>query len=228
MSGSAKRVRRVFAATRDLIDAIHPGTGAESIKRLRKRFLAPAAIFESGAHILEGMGMHHSDALLLSLIPELSRYTQIERFGSHALVNTLVKAEEYVRPLFLGHAYEHFFMLALNAEGRLLSCVLLQKGTTNKAPFYVRNVLSEVVRTHASAIVICHNHPGSTLMPSQSDINCTLSLIAALEPLGVPLLDHLIVADHKVMSIRDARLIRDALWLAQAPGDPLVQNWLSL
>ena len=64
MSASRDRVRRVYAATRELLEDLHPGTGEQWIWRFRRRFIAPASIFESGAHVLENMDMHKADALL--------------------------------------------------------------------------------------------------------------------------------------------------------------------
>ncbi len=225
MSASDARVRRVYAATRDLIDAIHPGEGEAWAGRLRRRFIAPAAIFESSAHILQNMDIPRADALLLTLVPGIARCMLLERFGRAPRLDRFAKAGEYLKALFLGRVFEHFYMLALDPSGRLLSCVFLQRGTTDSAPFYVRHVLSEVVRTRAHAIVISHNHPNNTLLPSQSDINCTLNLISALQPLGVPLLDHIIVADHQAVSMRDTGLVFDRTWILQNPGEPLLQRW---
>ena len=226
MSASRERVRRVYAATRNLLEILHPGTGDQWVWRFRRRFIAPASIFESGAHVLENMDMHKSDALLFSLIPGVARYTQLERFGRAPKLDTFGKAGEYLKSLFLGRSFEHFYMLALDASGRLISCVFLQRGTTDSAPFYVRHVLGEVVRTRAQAIVISHNHPNNTLLPSRDDVSCTLSLLSALQPLGVPLLDHIVVADQQAVSIRDLGYIAGNVWLAQAPDSALLKNWL--
>ena len=38
MSASRDRIRRVYAATRELLDALHPNTGSEWIWRFRKVF----------------------------------------------------------------------------------------------------------------------------------------------------------------------------------------------
>ena len=226
MNASKERVRRVFAATQELLETLHPGTGSEWIGRFQRRFIAPASIFESGAFLLEDMGMHRSDALLLSLIPGITRFMQIESFGRSPRLNTFLKAGEYLKPLFLGRMFEHFYMLSLDRSGRLLSCVFLQRGTTDSAPFYVRHVLSEAVRTHARAIVISHNHPNNTLRPSRADIACTLKLISAHQPLGVPLLDHVIVADQQAVSLREAGFIAQNIWMAQAPQMSLMRDWL--
>ena len=225
MSGSKTRVRRVYAATRDLLDTIRPGTGEEWVGHFRRRFIAPASLFESGAHVLQNMDMPRADALLLSLIPGITRYMQLERFGRAPRLDTFAKAGEYLKALFLGRTFEHFYMLALDPSGRMLACVFLQRGTTDSAPFYTRHVLSEVVRTGAHAIVISHNHPNNTLLPSRSDVNCTLNLISALQPLGVPLLDHVVIADHQAVSMRDSGLVLERTWMMQNPREPLLHHW---
>lgn len=226
MSASRQRVRRVYAATQDLLEQLHPGKGTEMTNRLRRRFVAPASIFESGVYSLEEMDVSPADALLLSLIPGIARYTLKESFGDRPRLDSCARAGAYLCAQFLGLTFEHFYLLALNPAGRLISSVLLQRGTVDQAPFYVRNVLNEVVRTRASAVIIGHNHPNNTLSPSHSDIACTQLLIAALEPLGVPLLDHIIVANQQAVSLRATGLIREAIFLAQAPDDTLLQGYL--
>ena len=117
-------------------------------------------------------------------------------------------------------------MLALDRLGRLISCVFLQRGTTDSAPFYVRHVLGEVVRTNAHAIVISHNHPNNSLLPSRDDVGCTLSLIIALQPLGVPPARPR--GDRRSTGGEHPRLgyVKKNVWLAQAPDDPLLAGWL--
>lgn len=225
-SASKERVRRVYAATKALLDDLHKDSGEQWVWRFRRRFIAPASLFESGAHVLEDMEMHKSDALLFSLVPGITRYMRIEAFGKSPRLNTFGKASEYLKGVLLGRTFEHFYMLALDASGKLIDCVFLQRGTTDSAPFYVRHVLGEVVRTHAQAIVISHNHPNNSLLPSRDDINCTLALLSALQPLGVPLLDHVLVADQQAVSIRDLGYIAGNIWLAQAPEDKLLTSWL--
>ena len=163
---------------------------------------------------------------MFSLVPGITRYMRIEAFGKSPRLNTFGKASEYLKGVLLGRTFEHFYMLALDASGKLIDCVFLQRGTTDSAPFYVRHVLGETVRTRAHAIVISHNHPNNSLLPSRDDINCTLALLSALQPLGVPLLDHVLVADQQAVSIRDLGYIAGNIWLAQAPEDKLLTSWL--
>ena len=84
-----------------------------------------------------------------------------------------------------------------------MECVCLQEGTQDGALFSLKHVRAELMRVHPAAIVISHNHPGNTLRPSQEDIDCTLSLLHALSAVGIPLLDHVIVAGQSTLSMRE-------------------------
>ena len=122
--------------------------------------------------------------------------------------------------------FEHLYVLCLDGNGRLLSDVLLQRGTTDSAPMYIRHILAEIARTRAHAIVIGHNHPGSTLRPSNADVSATLNLMSALYPIGVQLLDHIIIADGTPVSMRSTGVILEKVWVAQAPENKLIRRWL--
>ena len=82
------------------------------------------------------------------------------------------------------------------------------------------------MRVHPAAIVISHNHPGNTLRPSQEDIDCTHELLHALDAVGIPLLDHIIIAGRSAVSMRENGFVPTALWMKQKPQSALLRDWL--
>lgn len=58
--------------------------------------------------------------------------------------------------------------------------------------------------SNAYCIIVAHNHPAGTLAPSGEDIDTTKKLVEAGRLIGVPLLDHIIVAKSGFYSIREA------------------------
>ena len=192
----------------------------------RSRFIAPSAFFEAPAHLLESLGFNAREALLFSQIPALSRYLDRARYGKKPRLNHLAPAAEFLVGRYRGLAVERFYLLCLDGGGRLIECRLLQTGTDDSAPFYLRDVLAEIVRTRARAVVISHNHPNFSARPSREDLACTLELLGAVQPIGAVLLDHIIVCGREYMSIRQHGFIRAQLWSAQAPESRLSQRWL--
>jgi DNA repair protein RadC len=68
-------------------------------------------------------------------------------------------------------------------------------------------VVKRVVELGASAIILVHNHPSGDPTPSQSDIDTTRQLAAALGTINVVLHDHVIVGRNKEVSLRKTKLM---------------------
>jgi DNA repair protein RadC len=54
---------------------------------------------------------------------------------------------------------------------------------------------------------MAHNHPGGDPTPSNADRDATRLLARALDPLGVRLLDHLVIAEGGTVSFRSLGLL---------------------
>ena len=81
------------------------------------------------------------------------------------------------------------------------------RGGGDQAPFDIRAVLTRALRVGARAIVLVHNHPSGNPQPSVEDNDLTLALVTACKAIGVPLVDHVIVARSGHYSYLDAGLI---------------------
>jgi DNA repair protein RadC len=88
---------------------------------------------------------------------------------------------------------EHFLCISLNGAKEVLSIRVVCVGVKNMAIVEAREVFSEALKEHASAVIICHNHPSGNANPSFDDIKITCRLSQAAEILGIKLLDHIII-----------------------------------
>ena len=226
-SSARQRSDRAFDAIEGLLSSMHPRQDVRALTDgLRESYASADALFAVSAHMLERAGLHAHDALLLSRLPELNRHMALSRFGEHPRLNRLALASDYLIANFHGLRVERFYMLCLDVRGRLMERVFLQEGTLDGALFSLKHVLSELMRVHPAAALISHNHPGNTLRPSQEDIDCTLDLLRALDAVGIPLLDHIIVAGQSAVSMRENGFVPTALWARQQPQSALLRNWL--
>ena len=228
MSGSERRRQRCLRAIENVLDFLQRDDSArETTKRLQERFLSPNCILEANMTALAGDILRESDAQFLSYIPSLTRAALSGRYPPTCRLATMRAAAEYLKALYIGVPIEQFYLLLLDASGRLIECELMQKGTLDETPFYLGHMLQSVVTANASAVVLSHNHPGGTLRPSQADVKCTLDALASRFPLQISLLDHIIIADGNAVSIRDNGFISSDLWLRQDPKSKLLRDWLS-
>ena len=68
-----------------------------------------------------------------------------------------------------------------------------------------REVFRPAIRDAANCILVVHNHPSGDPTPSDQDISVTERLEQTAEVIGIPVIDHIIVADDKALSIQEWR-----------------------
>jgi DNA repair protein RadC len=86
-------------------------------------------------------------------------------------------------------------VLLLDVSSKLLRIVTLSEGTIDRAAVYPRKLAEEVIKTGAAAVILGHNHPRAAATPSYADKILTKHLLHALDPLGVEVLDHIIIGE---------------------------------
>ena len=102
---------------------------------------------------------------------------------------------------------EHFVCVSLNGAREVISIRVICVGGGNMAVIRPRELFGEALKEHASAIVLCHNHPSGNCSPSEDDITTTANLCKAALLLGIVLLDHLIITKTDYFSFLEHNLL---------------------
>jgi len=97
---------------------------------------------------------------------------------------------------------ERVVVLLLDARYHLLGVETIAVGSLNVSRLQARDVLTPALRRGAAAIVVAHSHPSGDAHPSAADRRMTVALREAADLVGVPLLDHLVVARRTHYSFR--------------------------
>jgi len=215
-------------ALEKLIALADPGADAPKLAgALLSRYGSLSTLLAAPAEDLMRLeGVRPPLAQFLRLMPPMARYDALDGFGPRPDLSTFRRAEGYLSKLYVGREYEHFFLLCLASDGRLIRAQLITRGTLDETAFYLRNMLDEALRSKAQAVVLSHNHPGGTPEPSQGDVAATRLAIRALSKVGVWVLDHAIIADGRALSMRAAGAIDESEFANQAPGEKLIRDWL--
>lgn len=172
--------------------------------RLLHHFGSLAAVLDASVGDLQQVsGIGESAAVLLNLMTPLARRYQISRTDKRQILNSSARCGEFLTAYFFGCTEELIYLLCLDAKGQFLACRLLQHGSTTSAALSLRKAAEVAMSAKASAVILAHNHPGGLALPSQADYETTRQLQAVLEPLGIQLKDHIIVADTDFVSMRD-------------------------
>jgi len=154
---------------------------------------------------VDGVGRYA--ATLLSLFSHVSRQLSMRREGEKHFIGNRRLANEHCFHLLRGLPEEHFYVVCMDAKFCLIKDVPISRGTLNEVPAYPRLVAEAVLRHNAHAVVLCHNHPGGSELPSQQDVEITQQLGLMLSSLGVVLADHVIVSGKGAFSMVSHGLI---------------------
>ena len=142
---------------------------------------------------VEGIG--ENAATFLSLINSVNRYYRTKKAEG---ARVLSRPEHYINllePKFTGRKYEMVFLLCLNAKSEFICCKLISEGTATGASISVRKVVEVALAANASSVVIAHNHPNGSALPSKEDEQITRRLAKALSEVDVVLVDHVLFSD---------------------------------
>ena len=110
--------------------------------------------------------------------------------------------EQFVRAQIGLSEVENFLAIALDSQLKVLDHKVLSSGTVNKTAVFPREVLKFGINTNAPRIMVAHNHPSDSCLPSAADDRLTRELYSALALVDIELVDHLVVGPTKGYSYR--------------------------
>jgi len=151
---------------------------------------------------LDGMGTAKAAQVLAAV--ELGRRTLLRcppvrlQFASPNDVAT------YLLPQFGAKQVEHFGVVLLDTKHRLLRTSVISVGTLDSSPAHPREIFREATSASAACLVLFHNHPSGDPTPSRDDMALTKRLAEAGELMGIDVLDHVILAETRYFSFKEA------------------------
>ena len=180
----------------------------ETAHRLMERYGSLQAVLNAPAEDLERVeGMGRSAAVFLKLVPESCRRARLSAGGEDVILNSTERAGAYLIDRFAGEKNEVIYLVCLDRKGKLLSCKRLGDGGADNAELNVRRMVENALLSSASAVILAHNHPSGIALPSREDYAATEQVRLAMKAIGVPLVDHIIVADDDFVSMADSGLL---------------------
>ena len=148
-------------------------------------------------------GLTEATAALIAMLPQLARKIEEQQAQENARIRSTLDAGRDVIAMFRGRQDESVRILCLNASGKVVRRARIAEGDVNAVHFPIRKLVEEALACKAVSVILAHNHPGGTMAPSQEDLDATKAAKAALETVGIRLLDHLIVAGDNYCSLRE-------------------------
>ena len=178
--------------------------GRELLKRfgsIQGMMSAPMSAWDG----IKGIGKAKRAQLLAAL--ELGRRAAKPAARKQTVIKNTQQAADYFMIRLRGVSDEHFRVVYLNRQGQLLDDALIAEGTVDTVHPPIRSIVARALQVNASAIIAAHNHPSGAAEPSEADKLLTRDLIAACHPIGIKVLEHLIVAADTHFSFADTGLL---------------------
>lgn len=195
----AELIAQVLAGDEPAADLLACAVALARIPFWRRRLLGAAGL-------VEGHGVSRGRAVRLAALWELAeRWYPDDRPTISSPRDALLVFDELRQA-----STERVMVLLLDARHRPLGTEVVAVGTINASRLSPRDVLAPGLRLGAAGLIVAHNHPSGDPLPSRADRQVTAALRDASSIVGIPLLDHLIVARGGHHSFREAEGWTDA------------------
>ena len=154
---------------------------------------------------VKGMGEAKSTFIVAAL--ELGR----RRYGNLPADKVIIKSSKdiatYLKVMLKDLSHEVFAVVYLNRANKITHFEIISQGGITGTVADPRIILKRAVEKNACSLILTHNHPSGSLLPSKSDEEITSKIKMAASYFDIKILDHLIVSDEGYFSFADDGLI---------------------
>jgi DNA repair protein RadC len=146
----------------------------------------------------------------LELGKRLTRQRMLQSTPNQKIRNTsdtLAFCSQHFMRLAREARQEEFHIVLLDGKNNFIKSEQITIGLLNESLAHPREVFKPAIRESASAMILVHNHPNGDPTPSQDDKNITRELKKAAETLGIRIIDHVVMAKDKILSMVEERIL---------------------
>ena len=140
-----------------------------------------------------------------STLNEINPLYKVNEIIHNVKISSSKSVNEFIRKVYpVDITYrEAMLVLYLNNSNRTLSYSIISLGGLTGTMVDVRLVLRDALLSKATAMILIHNHPSSTLTASYADKMITKKVKEAGVLMDIKLLDHLILTETSYYSFAD-------------------------
>jgi DNA repair protein RadC len=148
-------------------------------------------------------GIGEAKAISIIAAMELGRRRRAEEAVELKKITSSKMIFEIMQPIIGELPHEEFWVFYLNNSNKVIAKLPLGKGGITGTVVDVRLIFKAAIEMCATGLILCHNHPSGTLVPSDADKQITTKIKAAGQNLDIQVLDHIIIAENGFYSFND-------------------------
>ena len=153
-------------------------------------------------------GIGENSVVLLKLIPAISAKYVSSRSNPGEIIATTQDIGDLFRPYFFAAKNEMTYLAALDGKRKLLGVRKISEGIPNATDVITRHVAEATLTLNATGVILAHNHISGLATPSKADLVTTAYIQDFLAKMSVTLIDHVILVDDDMVSLRDSSYLR--------------------
>lgn len=196
-SYTATNAEKLTAIIRSTTNSRNPEADAN---KLLNNLSSIKNVLEAPAETLAKFVSTGTAEKLAALLPIIRIY-RAEEMENQQLIANRLELEKYCLALTEGRQREGFYVIAVNAQCRIIATKEIAEGSTSEVAAYPREIAKFALDVNAHSVFLCHNHPGGTCAPSPEDIRTTAQIQQLLYSLQINVLDHTITANGRTYSM---------------------------
>ena len=162
---------------------------------------------QDAGSLLAVSGLGDAKVAALLAIRELLKRAELTKVKKAPLVSSSDAVRRFLCMHLAGKEREVFGALLLDTRHRFLAIEDIFLGSIDRTAVYPREVAKCCLRYNAAAVVLFHNHPSGNAEPSLGDKELTTRLQTVLNEIDVRLLDHLVVAGMRQVSMAERGML---------------------
>lgn len=126
--------------------------------------------------------------------------------GDRVTVHSPMDAAQIVMYDMSALTVEELWIINLNTRNGLIAVRKIYRGSTNSSQVHIGNLFRLAIIDNAQGVIVVHNHPSGDPSPSPDDTMVTRALVQAGKLLDIPILDHLVIAGGRFVSMKERGL----------------------
>ena len=146
-------------------------------------------------------GVGDNAAFLIHMLPQFMRIMNSSKWEKGVTLGTSDEMGAFALDLCTGLKRECFCVVCLDSNRKLLTYDIMEYGTVNEVNLYLRKIVEYAIKENAVNVILIHNHPNGSVLPSPADKRNTIRIADALSSLATTVVDHIIVADNTFYSM---------------------------
>lgn len=154
--------------------------------------------------IMKSKGIGQTKGLQVLAVMELTRRYNREKPVERDIISSSQSIYNLMRSDIANLPHEEIWTIFLGRRNDVICRKRITSGSATASIFDIKAIMKEALLIDAQGLVLCHNHPSGTLVPSGPDDQITRKLKEGAALMDIRFLDHLILSPAGFYSYHDS------------------------